>query len=802
MTILRTLLSHWRRNPVQLAAMVVGLALATALWSGVQAINAEAKASYARSNALIGGERVAALLSRDGGRFAQDAFVRLRRAGVEVSPVVEGRIPATDRLIRVVGIEPLSIPLEAAPPGMQEVDGDGLPAFLAPPWEGIVAPETLPQLEGRDGLPPLRADPGMPPDTMIVDIGVAQRLLEAGGEIDRLLLAPGEAVPPALLDDLDLRERRPDARGDAGELTDSFHLNLTAFAFLAFVVGLFIVHAAIGLATEQRLGMFRTLRACGISAKRLTLVLAGEVIAIAVLSGLIGVVLGYVIAAALLPDVAGSLRGLYGVAVPGRLSLPWSWWLSGIGMSVLGAAVAAALALATAYRLPPLASARPEAWRQAQEGRLRLCAIAAAVLLAVAVLGLLLWESLAAGFLVMAAVLLGAALALPVLLDAILGWGARRATGPVAQWAWADMRQQLSGLSLALMALLLALSANIGVGTMVEGFRETFLGWLDKRLAAEVYVRPADDAEEARLMAWAEADPRITDALPTRMAEIEIDGVAVQVLGVTDGPTYRETWPLLSGGPGSWEAVFAGEGVLVSEQAGRRLGVLEGGTVPIRGRDLPVVGSYADYGNPKGQVLVALPVLLEARPNAERQGTGLRLDPAETEAVIADLRSEFAIPEDRLIDQAAVKGLAREIFERTFAVTSALNVLTLGVAGVALFASLLTLSDRRLPQVAPLWAMGLTRGRLARVELWKTLGLAALTALVAIPLGLVLAWLLVAVINVHAFGWRLPLFLFPAQWATLAGLSLVIAAVAAALPLLKLRRTPPARLLGVFAEAR
>lgn len=45
-TALMALLSHWRRKPGQLATLIMGLGLATALWTSVQAINAEARASY------------------------------------------------------------------------------------------------------------------------------------------------------------------------------------------------------------------------------------------------------------------------------------------------------------------------------------------------------------------------------------------------------------------------------------------------------------------------------------------------------------------------------------------------------------------------------------------------------------------------------------------------------------------------------------------------------------------------------------------------------------------------------------
>jgi putative ABC transport system permease protein len=119
-----------------------------------------------------------------------------------------------------------------------------------------------------------------------------------------------------------------------------------------------------------------------------------------------------------------------------------------------------------------------------------------------------------------------------------------------------------------------------------------------------------------------------------------------------------------------------------------------------------------------------------------------------------------------------------------------------------MFMSLLTLSEMRLPQLAPLWAGGLTRRKLALLEMGKTLALALLTALLAIPLGLGVAWCLVAVVNVQAFGWRLPLHLFPLQWLALVGLALVTALLASLIPVLRLRSIAPMRLLRTFADER
>ena len=99
------------------------------------------------------------------------------------------------------------------------------------------------------------------------------------------------------------------------------------------------------------------------------------------------------------------------------------------------------------------------------------------------------------------------------------------------------------------------------------------------------------------------------------------------------------------------------------------------------------------------------------------------------------LQAKFGLDGRNLLDQATLKAESTRIFNRTFAVTAALNAFTLGVAGIALLTSLLTLSNSRLPQLAPLWAIGITRRRLAAIELLKTMSVALITTLLALPLG-------------------------------------------------------------------
>lgn len=801
---LAVLLSHWRRNPVQIVSLVLGLALATALWSGVQAINQEARSSYARATGLLGGPDLISLRPAQGNQLDQSVFIDLRRTGYMVSPVVEGAIRVDGQRLRVLGIEPVSLPQAAMPDALAE-DGEvtaGVPAFLKPPWQALAASETVEQLAENKTLPPRSMDASLPPGLLIMDIGVAQKTLQAEGSISRLIVNPGSTVPSDVLSGFGLEIVPPAERGATQGLTDSFHLNLTAFAFLAFSVGLLIVRASIGLALEQRLATIRTLRTVGLSAARLTMAVLIEVIALAVVSGTLGLVLGYTIAAALLPDVSGSLRGLYGVSVSGELTLAPIWILSGLGMALVGAIAAAGPALWSVYQLPPLATGRPESWRAAEARQSRFNLIAAGLCVGVGVILYGLGDSLEAGFATMGAVLLAGALALPSVISIVLSGVARTVRAPILEWLVADMRQQLPGLSLALVALLLALAANVGVSTMVGGFRETFLDWLDRRLAAEIYVRGRDETQALAIDAWAAEQPDVRAVLPGREVDRVIQGHPMEIRSAVDSPTYRRDWPLLKSSEGAWDRLFAGTGVMVSEQAAQRLRLAVGTQLDLGSGPISVVGVYPDYGNPRGQAMIALDRLERDFPQAPRLGTGLRLEPERIDQVLDRLVDRFDLPPDNVIEQVALKRLSRQTFEQTFAVTAALNILTLLVASLALFTAMLTLFDRRLAMLAPVWALGMSRTQLSLLEMGKTLLLAALTALVAIPVGLFLAWLLVSVVNVKAFGWRLPLIPYPGDWLWLGGVSLGAAATAAVWPVIRLARTAPSRFLRVFADAR
>ena len=147
------------------------------------------------------------LISKDRATFSQDLYITLRLAGWRVSPVLEGRVQIGGTPFRLLGMEPVTLPRGSGLGGFRD-DSANLKRFLTPPWQTLVAPETLNDWNREEGaglatdqgrtLPPMTAHAGLAPGVLVVDIGVAQHLLEAPERVSRLLVSPTLAQPHRL----------------------------------------------------------------------------------------------------------------------------------------------------------------------------------------------------------------------------------------------------------------------------------------------------------------------------------------------------------------------------------------------------------------------------------------------------------------------------------------------------------------------------------------------------------------------------------------------------------------------------
>ena len=141
-------------------------------------------------------------------------------------------------------------------------------------------------------------------------------------------------------------------------------------------------------------------------------------------------------------------------------------------------------------------------------------------------------------------------------------------------------------------------------------------------------------------------------------------------------------------------------------------------------------------------------------------------------ATISEGRQEILISSNHNI-----RDLSLQIFDRTFVITDVLYWLAIGVAFIGILGAMLALQLERARDLATLRALGMTPLQLGSMITLQTGVIGLLSGIAAIPLGLVMAYVLIEVIYRRAFGWQIDMAIDPG----ILGFAVVFAVVAALL---------------------
>lgn len=202
--------------------------------------------------------------------------------------------------------------------------------------------------------------------------------------------------------------------------------------------------------------------------------------------------------------------------------------------------------------------------------------------------------------------------------------------------------------------------------------------------------------------------------------------------------------------------------VIISEPYANRMGIDKPG-VPLTlftdtgPREFPVVGIYSDYSSTLGTVLMLLDTYQEYWQDPAITAIALELSPgSEVDSEVSRLRSNLA-DEQRLVIRAnrALRQEVMQIFDRTFAITGALQLLATIVAFIGVLSALLSVELERQRELGILRAVGLTVRQLWGLVMLETGLMGSVSGLLAMPTGYVLALILVYIINRRSFGWTL-----------------------------------------------
>jgi putative ABC transport system permease protein len=295
--------------------------------------------------------------------------------------------------------------------------------------------------------------------------------------------------------------------------------------------------------------------------------------------------------------------------------------------------------------------------------------------------------------------------------------------------------------------------------------------WLDGALIADVYVSaPAATAGrlvsalDAGLVRRIAATPGVAGISTYRNVDIPLDDGDLRVIAVDLFPPHRDAFRFLEGDARRvWAAFDTSAIVIVSEPLAWRRGLRVGALLAIptdRGeRSARVAGIFQDYASEHGTVFIGRrtwdtwfddPTISSVAVFAQRD--------ADVDGLVTRLRALDAGSAEVLFrSNRALRAASLEVFDRTFAITIVLRALALVVAFVGVLGALMALQLERARELGVLRAIGLTPGQVQALVVSQTGLMGLASGLLAVPLGLGLAWLMIAVVNRRSFGWTIPI---------------------------------------------
>ena len=781
-------LKHWFRKPLQLIFLFLGVSLATTLWSSIQLLNSEAKNSYENAVTIISSNQNQLIVSVKDDLIPFENFAKLRRNKWPVTPIIEEKL-TDNKELKIIGVDPFTLSQGTSFYNSFFKTTANNREFLINRKIAFASSETIKKVSGLDLNLELIETDSLLKNYLLVDISIADELLNTKGKISRFELTGTIPKDTKILEEMGLEIKDSEINSDLKQLTKSFHLNLTAFGFLGFVVGLFIVYSTLNLSFEQRKSSFNSLRLMGVSVKTIFLSSLIEIFFLSSISGLLGICFGHVLASSLLPDVASTLNNIYGADINNQLSFSIKEIFIALSMPIIGT-----ILISSGFLLKIYLSERNTNQINISNNNFyyikKFTPISVLIILSVITVIILLNPTeLFLSFVLIAILIISSSILLPLLLKSGLYYVNYRFEfkNPILEWFFSDTLKQVKRISLSLNALMLSIAVTIGVDNMVKSFEETFSIWLDKRLITEMYLRADSDDLAKKISNEIIKEKNVINVYPIIETKSFIKDTKVSVVGFKPEKLYFDNWPIISRSEDIWEQIQNSNGILINEQLHYKLNIDIGDDIQIANTsnnnfDSTVVGIYPDYGNSVPQIMINLNKFEYYYSNILPQNFAIDITKGTYGDVSELIQNKYEISDKNIINQSAIKEFSKNVFNKTFTVTRSLSDAMIIIATLTLLTSLISLSEIRVINLSPLWALGIKRITLLKIEFAQFLLLIFIALLFAIPVGLILCFLLTNYLNVSAFGWKLPYDFYPKMWGKTILISLLCSIVAITLP--------------------
>lgn len=801
-----TIIRHLWTSPIRVLITVTGVAIGVATFTAIQATNESVLRSFTRAIDLVAGRTT---LEISGGELGVDEWLLplvQRVDGVwAAAPIIHTVAAVADQpgeALLLIGVDLFAedpfreyrLADSDRPPQMEELlSPDAI--FVTRAFaeaHGLQKGGRLTLLVGSKrqhfNIKGLLASQGpamaFDGNIAILDIAAAQEAFEKIGRLDRIDLVTDERVSSeeirarlATTLPTHLTVQRPDRRGHQVEkMLRAFRLNLTALSAIALLVSLFLVYNAVSLSVLERRRQIGILRSLGLTRAATAAFFAAEGMALGLLGSLLGVAGGLLLGRALLQTVSRTVSVLYAYLRVEEIELSPVLLFIALGLGSVGALLASLAPAYAASQITPKDAMQIGSFERNWMRRSLLALLCGLLLLTASFLltrpgpvgGAPLF-----GYLSLACLIFGVACFTPRLLH-VTGAGIHTLCGgrraPLLTLAAGNLSSQVGRSAVAVAAMMTAIAMLVGLTLMIGSFRRTVELWVEQTIRADILVSPV-----ARFVKGSQA--RLSDTFiegATRIPDIAaLDpfiGTRVELLGqeglLASGDfevVARYGKLLFRRGESAvvLQRAKAEDGVIISESLALSRGLTEGDRLPLNlpsGRvDLLVVGVFYDYSTDGGKVVMDRGLWERIGGEHGADILAIYLQPHADEAAVR--RQLLAMAgEDGAIalnSNRALKARVLEIFDNTFAVAHALELIAIlvGILGIfnVLWASVL--SRRR--EIGVLRSVGATRAQLVRIILGEAGLLGLLAELLGLLAGIALSFILIHVINKQSFGWTI-----------------------------------------------
>ncbi|MGE3276786.1 MAG: ABC transporter permease [Vicinamibacterales bacterium] len=658
----------------------------------------------------------------------------------------------------------------------------------------------------------------------LMDIAAAQLAFNRLGRIDRIdVRLPDDADVGTTVDAIGARlpegliAQRPERRGSQVErMLAAFQMNLTALSWIALIVGLFLVYNTVTISVIARREEIGTLRALGVTRRQVLALFLGEAAFLGLAGTLLGLGLARVLADGAVALTSTTVQAIYIAAVAAPPDLGWGDAALALAIGLPLSLLAAAIPAREAASVPPTAAIRGSD-RLETRVRFRASRLVLPGLLLVLAVGFSLAKPIDGwpifGYVSALTAIVGTALLVPAIIFLVARvtrpW-LRRIAGVEGLLAHANLSASIPRLAISVAALATALSMLVAIAIMIGSFRDTVAYWVNQTLQADLFIGPG--VQTGRNTSHT-LSPDVIDLLhhhPQVAAVDSFTGVdlpyqdSLIVLGAGEFDVAARRAPLLfkrpaDGAQRMLDAVGRDE-VIVSEPFVTRYGLGPGDTVrldtPNGAHDFAIVAEYYDYAADRGTVVMDRSTFTrwfgERAPTAIRVYVTPEADPVAVRQSILDELGEghrlFIYTNRSLRDEVL------RIFDSTFAITYALEVIAIVVAMLGVAGTLLTLVLERREELALVRLVGAGRRQIRRMVVLEAALIGAISQGIGLGIGFALSLLLIFVINVQSFGWTIQ---FHMPWAFLLQVTVAVVIFTAVAGIYPARR---ATAMGVVRE--